>query len=78
MMEIWVCALASVGTDIDETDRPTASASDKNNDDLDKASSLWITGSEYITFVCLRNYTTVRIEAIEGRVRTSRLRCPFG
>jgi hypothetical protein len=40
LMEIWVCALASVGTDIDETDRPTASASDRNNDDLDKASSL--------------------------------------
>jgi hypothetical protein len=39
-MEIWACALASVGTVVVGTDRPTASTSDRKNDDLDKASSL--------------------------------------
>jgi hypothetical protein len=66
-MEIWACALASVGMDIVGTDRPIASASDRNNDDLDKASSLWITGSEHAVLVCLQNYTTLGIGAIGAR-----------
>ena len=67
LMVILVCALASVGTDIVGTQRPTASASDRNNDDLGKPSSLYTASSDARRSFFPANCTTVAVVAIEAK-----------
>ncbi|MCS3739143.1 ABC-type uncharacterized transport system substrate-binding protein [Rhizobium sp. BK176] len=66
LMVILVCALASVGTDIVGTQRPTASASDRNND-LGKASSLYRACSDARHSLIPANCTTVAVAAIAAK-----------